>query len=121
MPAPLGVDSVEHGSYAGPENHPLFKTHGTYHVPTLLIAQRVSEVARTHPEQLPPSSAAKALEVVPHHDSVKRRDFLQVSAGAGMAPPFAPSTFAAARARYQILACGKSTCSRECEGGQPGR
>jgi hypothetical protein len=55
------------------------------------------------------------------HDSVKRRDFLQVSAGAGMATVFAPSTFAAAQARYQILACGKSTCSRECEGGQPGR
>jgi imidazolonepropionase-like amidohydrolase len=62
----LGVDSVEHGSYAGPESYPLFKTHGTYLVPTLLIGQRVFEIARTHPEQLPPSSAAKALEVAPH-------------------------------------------------------
>jgi imidazolonepropionase-like amidohydrolase len=62
----LGVDSVEHGSYAGPESYPLFKSHGTYLVPTLLIGQRVYEIAKTHPEQLPPSSAAKALEVAPH-------------------------------------------------------
>ena len=62
----LGVDSVEHGSYAGPESYKLFSAHGTYLVPTLLIAQRVAEVARDHPEQLPPSSAAKALEVTPH-------------------------------------------------------
>jgi imidazolonepropionase-like amidohydrolase len=61
----LGVDSVEHGSYAGPESYPLFKAHGTYLVPTLLIAQRVYEIAKTHPEQLPPSAAAKALEVAP--------------------------------------------------------
>jgi imidazolonepropionase-like amidohydrolase len=61
----LGVDSVEHGSYAGPESYPLFKSHGAYLVPTLLIAQKVVEIARTHPEQLPPSSAAKALEVGP--------------------------------------------------------
>jgi imidazolonepropionase-like amidohydrolase len=62
----LGVDSVEHGSYAGPESYPLFKTHGTWLVPTLLIGQRVFEIAKTHPEQLPPSSAAKALEIAPH-------------------------------------------------------
>jgi imidazolonepropionase-like amidohydrolase len=62
----LGVDSVEHGSYAAAESYALFKEHGTYLVPTLLIAQRVYEVATTHPEQLPPSSAAKAIEVAPH-------------------------------------------------------
>jgi imidazolonepropionase-like amidohydrolase len=62
----LGVDSVEHGSYAGPESYPLFKSHGTYLVPTLLIGQKVYEIAQTHPEQLPPSSAAKALQIAPH-------------------------------------------------------
>jgi imidazolonepropionase-like amidohydrolase len=62
----LGVDSVEHGSYAGPESYPLFKSHGTYLVPTLLIGQKVYEIAKAHPEQLPPSSAAKALEIAPH-------------------------------------------------------
>ena len=61
----LGVDSVEHGSYAGPESYPLFKSHGTYLVPTLLIGQKVYEIAQTHPEQLPPSSAAKALTIAP--------------------------------------------------------
>ena len=59
----MGVDSVEHGSYAGPESYPLFKKNGSYLVPTLLIAQRVYEVAKAHPEQLPPSSAAKARAV----------------------------------------------------------
>lgn len=61
----LGVDSVEHGSYAGPESYPLFKSHGAYLVPTLLIGQKVYEIAKTHPEQLPPSSAAKALAIAP--------------------------------------------------------
>ncbi len=61
----LGVDSVEHGSYAGAESYPLFKSHGTYLVPTLLIGQKAYEIAKTHPEQLRPSSAAKALEVAP--------------------------------------------------------
>ena len=62
----MGVDSVEHGSYAGPESYALFKKGGAYLVPTLLIAQRVYEVAKAHPEQLPPSSAAKALAIAPH-------------------------------------------------------
>lgn len=61
----LGVDSIEHGSFADASSYTLFKAHGTYLVPTLLIADRVLEVARTHPEQLPPSSAAKAIAVVP--------------------------------------------------------
>ncbi|MBR0553009.1 amidohydrolase family protein [Sphingomonadaceae bacterium LXI357] len=61
----LGVDSVEHGSFSGPESYPLYKEHGAYLVPTLLIAQRVYEIAKTNPEQLPPSSAKKALAVAP--------------------------------------------------------
>jgi imidazolonepropionase-like amidohydrolase len=61
----LGVDSVEHGSFAGPESYALFKSHGAYLVPTLLVGQTVYDLARNHPEQLPPSSAAKALEIAP--------------------------------------------------------
>jgi acetyl esterase len=38
------------------------------------------------------------------HDSVKRRDFLQVGAAAGLAQVFAPSAFAAARTRYDPAA-----------------
>lgn len=61
----LGVDSIEHGSYADAESYKLMKEHHTYLVPTLLVAATVSELARAHPEQLPPSSAAKALRVAP--------------------------------------------------------
>jgi imidazolonepropionase-like amidohydrolase len=61
----LGVDSIEHGSFADAQSYALMKQHGTYLVPTLLVAATVSELARTHPEQLPPSSAAKALQVAP--------------------------------------------------------
>lgn len=61
----LGVDSIEHGSYADAQSYALMKQHGTYLVPTLLVAATVSELARTHPEALPPSSAAKALQVAP--------------------------------------------------------
>jgi acetyl esterase len=38
------------------------------------------------------------------HDSVKRRDFLQVGAAACLAQVFAPSAFAAARPRYDPAA-----------------
>lgn len=61
----LGVDSIEHGSFADAESYKLMKEHGTYLVPTLLIAHAVYEVAKTHPEQLNPSSAGKALAVAP--------------------------------------------------------
>lgn len=61
----LGVDSIEHGSFGDAQSYALMKKHGTYLVPTMLIAQTVYDVAKSHPEQLPPSSAAKALAVVP--------------------------------------------------------
>jgi imidazolonepropionase-like amidohydrolase len=61
----LGIDSIEHGSFADEESYKLMKEHGTYLVPTMLIAQSVVDLARTHPEQLNPSSAAKALIVGP--------------------------------------------------------
>jgi imidazolonepropionase-like amidohydrolase len=61
----LGVDSIEHGSYADEESFSFMKEHGTYLVPTLLIAETAVEMAKNHLEQLNPSSAAKALEVAP--------------------------------------------------------
>jgi len=61
----LGVDSIEHGSYADASSYTLFKAHGTYLVPTMLVGQKVYERARAHPEQLNPSTAAKALVVGP--------------------------------------------------------
>jgi imidazolonepropionase-like amidohydrolase len=61
----MGVDSIEHGSYADAESYKLFKAHGTYLVPTMLVGERVYERAKTHPEQLNPSTAAKALVIAP--------------------------------------------------------
>jgi len=61
----LGIDSIEHGTYADAESYKLFIQHGTYLVPTLLVAEQVNEIARNRPERLNPSSAQKALEVTP--------------------------------------------------------
>ncbi|MBV9990799.1 MAG: amidohydrolase family protein [Alphaproteobacteria bacterium] len=63
--AELGVDSIEHGSFADEQSYAILKKHGTYLVPTMLVAQTVVDVAKNHPEQLNPSSAAKALMVGP--------------------------------------------------------
>ena len=61
----LGVDSIEHGSYADAESYRLFKEHGTYLVPTMLVGARVYQHAKDHPEDLNPSTAAKALVIGP--------------------------------------------------------
>ena len=61
----LGVDSIEHGTFADATSYALMKQHGTYFVPTMLVGLRAYEIAMTHPEQLNPSSAAKAKAVVP--------------------------------------------------------
>jgi imidazolonepropionase-like amidohydrolase len=61
----LGVDSIEHGSYADAGSYSLFKAHGTYLVPTMLVGAKVYERAKTHPEELNPSTAEKALVIGP--------------------------------------------------------
>ena len=61
----LGVDSIEHGSFADAETYKLMKAHGTYLVPTLLVGDTAMKIAQAHPEQLNPSSAAKAMQVGP--------------------------------------------------------
>ena len=61
----LGVDSVEHGSYADAGSYKLFKAHGTYLVPTMLVGERVYQAAVQHPEQLNPSTAEKAKVIAP--------------------------------------------------------
>lgn len=61
----LGVDSIEHGTYADEASYKLFKAHGTYLVPTMLVGERVYQHAKTHPEDLNPSTALKAITVVP--------------------------------------------------------
>lgn len=61
----LGVDSIEHGSYADAESYKLFKAHGAYLVPTMLVGARVYQHAKEHPEDLNPSTAEKALVIGP--------------------------------------------------------
>ncbi len=84
----LGVDSIEHGSYADAESYKLFKAHGTYLVPTMLVGERVYAAAKTHPEQLNPSTAAKALVIAP----LLRRNLHDAHA-AGVKIAFGTDTF----------------------------
>jgi imidazolonepropionase-like amidohydrolase len=62
----LGVDSIEHGTYADAESYKLFKAHGAYFVPTMLVGSKVYEHAKTHPEDLNPSTVQKTLTVIPY-------------------------------------------------------
>ena len=62
----LGVDSIEHGTYADAESYQLFKAHGAYFVPTMLVGAKVYDHAKAHPEDLGPSTVAKTFEVVPY-------------------------------------------------------
>lgn len=61
----LGVDSIEHGSYADAGSYKIFKEHGAYLVPTMLVGERVYIHAQQHPEDLNPSTVQKALTVAP--------------------------------------------------------
>ena len=61
----LGVDSIEHGTYADADSYKLFIAKGVYLVPTLLVVEQASETARTHPERLNPSSADKLSLIAP--------------------------------------------------------
>jgi imidazolonepropionase-like amidohydrolase len=61
----LGVDSIEHGTFADEETYKAMKAHGTYLVPTMIAGATVVEYATKHPEMLNPSSVAKALAVGP--------------------------------------------------------
>lgn len=62
----LGVDSIEHGTYADAESYKLFKAHGTYFVPTMLVGEKVYQHAKAHPEDLNPSTVEKTMTVVPY-------------------------------------------------------
>ena len=61
----LGVDSIEHGTYADAESYRLFKEHGTYLVPTQLVGAKIYEHAKAHPEDLNPDTVRKTFEVIP--------------------------------------------------------
>ena len=61
----LGVDSVEHGSFATADTFALMKAHGTYLVPTLTVFEIYLKAAREHPELLAPGTPAKELAYDP--------------------------------------------------------
>jgi imidazolonepropionase-like amidohydrolase len=61
----LGVDSIEHGTYADAESYKLFKEHGTYLVPTQLVGAKIYQHAKDHPEDLNPDTVRKTFEVIP--------------------------------------------------------
>lgn len=84
----LGVDSIEHGTYGEAETYKLFREHGTYLVPTLLVGERVYAMAKDHPERLNPSTAEKALAVSP----VLRSNF-RAALAAGVKISFGTDTF----------------------------
>jgi imidazolonepropionase-like amidohydrolase len=62
-----GVDSIEHGSYANEESYQLMKKHGTYLVPTLLIAAEGAKFARANPKAMDPSILKKRLAIADVH------------------------------------------------------
>ncbi|CAN5497163.1 amidohydrolase family protein [soil metagenome] len=67
-----GVDSIEHGTYLDDETIALFKTHGTYYVPTILAGKTVAEMAKK-PGALHPSVREKAARIGPLiQDSFRR-------------------------------------------------
>ena len=87
----LGVDSIEHGTFADKESYKLMKEHGTYLVPTLLIGQVIYDVAKNHPEQLNPSAAEKAIQTVPRmlqnlHDAYHAGVKIAFGTDQGLAP-----------------------------------
>ena len=57
-----GVDSIEHGTYAGPEAIRLFKETGAYLVPTLLAGKTVAAIA-VEADYLPETVKEKAIRV----------------------------------------------------------
>ncbi len=61
----LGIDSIEHGTYADEESFTLMKEHGTYLVPTVFVAYSLQQTAKEHPEKLPPHIIAKIKVITP--------------------------------------------------------
>ena len=61
----LGVDSIEHGTYADEESFRLMKQHGTYLVPTVYVARMAFEISNSHPEKFPPQIVEKIQAIAP--------------------------------------------------------
>jgi len=85
----LGVDSIEHGSFADAESYALMKAHGTYLVPTLLAGVAGVEFMDSHPGVFEPGSVAKAKAVAPvmvHNLAAAYRAGVKIAFGTDMGP-----------------------------------
>ena len=64
----LGVDSIEHGTYADDASLALFKQYGTYLVPTIVVAMATFE--RAQAGETSPDTATKVREAVQYKDKM---------------------------------------------------
>jgi imidazolonepropionase-like amidohydrolase len=60
----LGVDSIEHGTFASAKSFNLMKAHGAYLVPTLYVSTLTVRSAREAPGFMPPGADVKAQAVI---------------------------------------------------------
>ncbi|MDC7677803.1 metal-dependent hydrolase family protein [Asticcacaulis machinosus] len=67
-----GVDSIEHGTYGDTESFKLYKSHGTYLVPTLLVPELVAAQADDKPVLGGPSPQEKVRKIVSVHQAMFR-------------------------------------------------
>ncbi|MFT4247105.1 MAG: amidohydrolase family protein [Pseudomonas sp.] len=89
----LGVDSIEHGTFADAQTYALMKQHGTFLLGTQTIGHDIYAIAEAHPEKLPPGSAQKAIAVIPvldHNVAAAYKAGVKLGAGSdnfgGLAP-----------------------------------
>lgn len=64
----LGVDSIEHGTYADQESFGLFKQHGTYLVPTIIVA--VATMDRSTAGETSAEVTAKVSDAIRYKDKM---------------------------------------------------
>jgi imidazolonepropionase-like amidohydrolase len=86
----LDLDSIEHGTFGEATTDALMKQKGVFLVPTLLVAEKLVERAKTAPETTAPSTAAKALEVAPRSAANLSRAYrnkVRIAFGSDVATP----------------------------------
>lgn len=89
----LGVDSIEHGTFADAQTYALMKQHGTFLIGTQTVGHDIYAIAKAHPEKLPPGVAEKTLAVTPvldHNVAAAYKAGVKLGAGSdnfgGLAP-----------------------------------
>jgi imidazolonepropionase-like amidohydrolase len=89
----LGVDSIEHGTFADAQTYALMKQHGTFMVGTQTVGHDIYAIAKAHPEKLPPGVAEKTMAVTPvldHNVAAAYKAGVKLGAGSdnfgGLAP-----------------------------------